>query len=468
MSGTADDIPFNMADYDSKKFEAALGMVMDREKHDYSAVIDGLNIASGTDFPLVSPVDDTIIFGTLQQPEPGTARVAAESAAKAFEAWSKEDPADRANVIGKVALAAEKDRYKLAAEVLLSTGMVRGEALAEVDRLISVLKKAADDAGTASGKPTGVWAVVALASSPLASPMGYSAAAIGAGNAVVVMPSGSCPMPVFTLCRMFAEAGLPAGVLNVVADRLDRFVTDLSDDPDVSGVVASGCGKPIDDLMFVPVDEDLGFINEVKGMNPIVIASPGDMKKAARDVVESAFSYCGQHLYSTSKVIVLAQDERDFLRALAETVKDFTVDDPNEEGAKCGPLMSEATEKRFKKFLERESAFLVSGGKRVMREYTRNGRYYTPAVFTGMEPEDDALYVDQGLPVLMIRTVPDIKAAVADLEETDCGLSVGVYSKDASVISRIKKFAEDERVFVNQSSLSLEPAVRAEVANFQE
>ena len=456
------------SDFDDVKFEAALQIALDREKHDYPAIIGGMNIASGADMPLVSPVDETIIFGTLQEPEEGTVAVAAEKADAAFASWSKTSPAERAGIISAVAESVRARRYNLAAEILLSTGMVRKEAVAEVDRLIEVLDRVAADTPSVKGKPMGVWAVIALCSSPLASAVGYAAAAVAAGNTAVICPSGSCPVPVYTLYRMFENAGLPEGVMNIVSDRLDRQVSALSDDQHVCGVVASGCGKAMDELMFVPVDEELAFINEVKGMNPVIVANPSDVKKAAADVLESAFAYCGQHLYSTSKVIVLAEDERDFTRALIEKAKDFRVDDPGEKDADCGPLMSAESEKRFLAFMAEEDAHLAFGGKRVRREYTANGLYYTPAVFTGIDPEDDNLYVDQGLPVLCIRVVPTLDDALADLSETDCGLSVGVMSKDASTINAVKEAADGMQVFVNRSSLSLVPAFRAEVGNFTE
>lgn len=77
--------------------------------------------------------------------------------------------------------------------------------------------------------------------------------------------------------------------------------------------------------MFTFVDEGVYFLNEIKGMNPIIVYRPGDMEKAAADVLSSAFSYAGQHLYSCSKVIVTADEENDFVRMLAGKAKDFRV-----------------------------------------------------------------------------------------------------------------------------------------------
>ena len=79
--------------------------------------------------------------------------------------------------------------------------------------------------------------------------------------------------------------------------------------------------------------------------------------------------------------------------------------------------MSEDAENRFDKLLTQEEAFLLHGGKRVKKEYTMNGRYYTPAIFTSMPAEDDTLYVDQALPILSIHTVATLDDIIADLEK---------------------------------------------------
>lgn len=467
-------IPFDISAFmsgestvDDAKFQAAFQLVLDREKHDLSSMVGGMNIASGTAMPLASPIDGTIIFGSLQEPEKGTATYAAENSKKAFETWSKVSAEERARVLNFVINSLGTRRYSLAAEIVLSTGFTRREALAEVDRFIEILRKAKEDAVSVKGKPVGVWGIIALTCSPLAAPMGYAAAALAAGNTVVVMPSGICPLPVFSVYELFVKAGLPAGALNIVTDRLDRYVTELSDNMDVSGIVASGCGKGIDDLMFLMVDDGLRFINEVKGMNPIVVAHPANMKKAVADVLESAFKYTGQGLYSTSKVIVLADDEREFIRELIEQAKDLDVDDPWESGTFCGPLMSDDAESRFLKLLKDEEASILWGGKKVKKEFTENGRYYTPVILGNLPVEDDVLYVDQGLPVLVVRSIPTVDMISDELSETDVGLSAGVMSGDNAVINAVKGAVDENvQVFVNRSNVLFKVGLKAEMRNF--
>ncbi len=452
---------------DDAKFENAFQLVLDREKHDLSAIIGGMNIASGVDMPLESPLDRSIIFGTLQEPEKGTAKYAAETAFKAFGTWSKVSAEERARVLTFVLNALGTKRYALAAEIVLSTGFTRREALAEVDRFEEILRQAIEDTTSIKGKPKGVWGIIALTCSPLSAPMGYAVAAIAGGNTVVIMPSGVCPIPVFTVYNLFVKAGLPAGVINIVTDRLDRYVTELSDDLNVSGVVASGCGKGIDDLMFLMVDDGLDFINEVKGMNPIVVAHPSNMKKAVTDVLESAFKYTGQGLHSTSKVIVMADDEREFIRNLIEQAKDLNIDDPFSSDAFCGPLMSDDAEKRFLKLIQDEEMYVLWGGKRVKKEFTENGRYYTPLILGNVPPEDDVRYVDSALPILVVHSVATEEQITEELSETDIGLSVGIMSADNSIISLVKESVDDEvQVFVNKSNSLFKVARKAEMKNF--
>jgi len=455
--------------FDDKRFEAALQTVLAGEKHDYPAYIGGLKVASGTSFLCSSPVDSAIIFGTFQEPEPGTMKEACEAADRAFPAWSAAASEVRAQIVNAVADAVNARRYELAAEVLIASGLPRRAALAETDRLVAVLRQAAQDALQVPGKAMGVWAVIATYSSPLASPMGYAGAAIAAGNTVVLRADKHCPTPVFAVYQLFVAAGLPDGVLNVIMDRNDRSAEDLASDPLTAGIVASGTGKIMEDLMFLQVDEDVGFINEIKGMNPAIVAKPLDVKKAATDVLMSAFTTAGQGLYACSKVIVLAEDEQAFTKALVEQVKDFTVDDPADATTVMGPLISPEAGAAFIKINEDRRGAQLYGGKKVVREFTANGVYYSPAIMTGLSDDDDLMYMDSGLPVLAVKVVADAKDALAELDDTECGLSAGLFTRDASITDRFKKALAntDLQLYVNCSSMTLPVAAKALVENFR-
>lgn len=452
--------------YDKDTFEKAFQAVLQMEKRDYPSFIGGLMVASGMDYRICSPIDDSVCFGNFQEPETGISDAAAEIADRAFPAWSNKSAEERAAILGKALEAIRPQRYRLAAAVLISTGMTKEESVAEVDAFIGIMEAACVDAVKTKKKPTGAWAVIAAHNSPLASTMGHAVAAMAAGNTVVIIPSKHAPLPAFLTYEIIARAGIPDGVLNLVIDRNDQSQVQLADDERIVGVVASGSGKIMEDMMFLHVDDELGFVNEVKGMNPILVYRPGDYKKAVRDLVDSAFRYSGQHLYSTSKVILTIDDQSKFMDLLQEQVKELTISDPAEDGTFAGPLISKDRAAEFERILKEKAGSVIYGGKRVKDELTQNGYYYTPAVMIGLDDEDDLAYMDTGLPLLYIKVVSGLDEAFEEIVYTECGLSAGIYSKDPKVIDRFKKEVECPVIFVNESSHTLSPGISAKVGNF--
>ena len=225
-------------------------------------------------------------------------------------------------------------------------------------------------------------------------------------------------------------------------------------------------GKMMEDMMFLMVDDELSFVNEIKGMNPILIYRPSDVRKAAEDVVDSAFRYMGQGVFSASKVIVTIDDQKRFTEALLARMGELNVTDPAEKDAFCGPLMNKDAAERYKKFLEAEAPHVIYGGERVTGEFTDNGYYFKPAILVGLEDEDENAFMDVGLPVLFIKTVADLDEAMEELAYTECGLAAGLYSKDVRIEDRIRDETDVEVVFRNCSSRTLRPGLRAKLETF--
>lgn len=157
---------------DDGLYDKAIEIVLDAPRHDLAAKIGPLDIASGTEDILYSPVDSSIIFGRLQDPEPGTTDRAVAEAEKAFPAWSSAAPSERREVLLRAASGLEERAYRMAAEIVLSTGMSRKAAYYEALAAADAVRKAAGTCD-APGRPLGVWAVVSMLSSPLASGIGY-------------------------------------------------------------------------------------------------------------------------------------------------------------------------------------------------------------------------------------------------------------------------------------------------------
>lgn len=451
---------------EDRLFDGAFNSVMYMDKKDFPNYVGGLMIASGDDFPITSPIDQSIIFGRFQEPEDGLTDRAVEVAVKAFETWSKTDAAKRAEIFGSILDTVRKQRFRLAAAVTVSVGMVRREALGEVDRLIEVLEKACSDVLTANGKPMGAWAVLSSHNSPLASPIGYSVAAMIAGNTVVLMPSRYAPLPTYMLYDIFVAAGVPDGVFNLIVDRRNKSTNDLANNPDLAGIVATGSGDRMEDLMFLQADDELGFINEIKGMNPIMVYKAGNIKEVAKTVIEAAFSYSGQRLDSCSKVVVTAEEQKPFMDALIAEAKKMVVGDPADLETFTGPIISEAHLDKFLQTVKSVRDNLIFGGRQMKDEVTEAGFYVIPAIVMGLTEDDDLNNIDSALPILSVQIAESAEDAIDDINSSEYGLSAGIISKDDTVTEKFRNAIQADQVFVNDRNGIKVVASRAKVSNF--
>jgi aldehyde dehydrogenase (NAD+)/1-pyrroline-5-carboxylate dehydrogenase len=130
---------------EDRKFEASLNSILHMDKKDYPAYVGGLKVASGHEFPVASPVDNSIIFGTFQEPEEGLTDRAVIVAKEAFAEWSAKDPSERMAIFDQALENIIRQKYRIAALVTLSSGMTRDEALDEVERLIEVIYDGCQD-----------------------------------------------------------------------------------------------------------------------------------------------------------------------------------------------------------------------------------------------------------------------------------------------------------------------------------
>ena len=469
----ADELKFTertAEDEESRFFNAAIDSVLTNGKKDYPSYVGGFKVASGNQFQVCSPVDKSIIFGSFQEPEDGLMDRAVVVAKEAFAKWSKTSAEERTEIFDKALETIEQQKYRLAAIVSLSVGMKREDALEEVGRLIEVIAKACDDIEEKKGKAIGVWAVLTSHNSPLAAPMGYACAAMIAGNSVIMIPSVRAPVPVYAVYEILEDAGLPGGVLNVVVDRSMKYkcTTELANNPDVSGIVAAGSGQRMEDLMFLQMDDELRFINEIKGMNPILVYKPSSMKEAAKTVINSAFSFMGQRLDSCSKVVVLESEQKAFIDALVAEAKNIKITDPNEPDAFAGPIISERKVKAFEDLVDELKGNIIYGGKKVKDILTENGYYVTPAIVMGLDEEHDLNNMDSALPILSVQVVEDVDQAIDIINCTEYGMCAGVITKDASFAERFVDEINADEVFINDHSKIIGVASRALVSNFME
>lgn len=469
MSDTRTIMELTDGTEEDRMYEGALNAVLHTDKKDYPCYVGGLMVASGHEYPVASPIDSSIIFGTFQEPEEGLTDRAVVVAAEAFKTWSKTDADERIEIFDKLLDMVTRQRYRLTALLTITAGMTRDEAFSEVDRLIEVIDEACQDLSEGkSGKPQGVWAILSAHNSPMASPIGYAVAAMLAGNTVVMIPSKYVPVPIYTIYNLMVQAGLPDGVFNLITDRFDSSTVSLANNMDLVGIVATGSGDRLENLMFMQADDEINFINELKGMNPIFIYKPSGMKDAVRKVVKSAFSFAGQRIDSCSKVVVTEKEQKQFLEILLEEVKNLKIGDPAAPETNLGPIVSKEQFTLFEKKVSEYSDYLIYGGRRVMDIETEAGYYVTPAIFMGVPEEEDLNNMDFSLPILTVQIVETVDDAIDAINCSEYGLSAGIITKDDEIADKYVREINADEVFINDPSIIIGSACKAKLENFLE
>jgi len=466
MTDTHTIIEMTQGTEEDRLFEGAFNSVLHTDKRDYPSYIGGMKVASGIEFLVSSPIDDTIRFGMFQEPEDDLADEAVDSALKAFRVWSDTEPGKRAEVFEVFLNNLKKQRYRVAAMVTLSSGMIRSRALEETDRLIEIIGREIGKVRAGfKGRPTGVWAIISEHNSPLAAPFGYAATAMLSGNTVVMMPSRYAPIPVYMMYDMLSPA-LPPGTLNVITDRRGKATMHLTENDDLAGIIAIGSGDRMEDMMFMQTDDKLRFINEVKGMNPVLVHKPHNMTQAVNSILDDAFSYSGQDISSCSKVIVLAEEQKEFINALMKACSGLKVGDPGDRDTVIGPIISKAQTESFLNIVDSCRNELIYGGDRVMNDNTEAGYYVRPAIMTGLHAEHDLNNIDRGLPILSVQIAEDADEAIEMLNTCDVGRFSGLYSKDERLIARFRSEAIAETTYVNDPGSVPKCALRCSMEEF--
>lgn len=449
MTDTRTIIEMTEGSEEDKMFEGALNSVLHMDKKDYPAYIGGLMVASGHEFIVSSPIDESIRFGQFQEPEDDIADHAVEASRKAFAEWSKTDQAKRAGIFEMVLDSIKRQRYRLAAAVTISSGMTRSRALNEVDMLIaSVEREVVKVRGGQRTRPAGVWAIVSEHNSPLAVPISNAIAAMLAGNVVIMMPSRYVPIPIYMIYDILKNAMLPGGVMNIIVDRRGKATEKLLA-MEVAGITAVGSGARMEEMMFLQMDDQLKFVNEIKGMNPILVNRPSNMKQVAETIIARAFEFAGQDLDACSKVVVIADDQKQFMDAILKAAQSIKVGDPVERDTTVGPIVSKDAMEEFLNIYDEIRDTVIFGGKRVLNDETMDGYYVMPMISMGLPIDHEMNNIDHSLPILSIQIAADMEEAMDMINGCEFGRSASIYTKDENISKQFTEIAVADNIIVN-------------------
>jgi succinylglutamic semialdehyde dehydrogenase len=372
---------------------------------------------------------------------------AMKAARGAFRDWSRRPVDERIAIVRAYAKALEACADEMAKLIGRETGKVGWDAKGEVQAMIGKIEisiraqaeragareeKAAFGAMTLSHHALGVLAVFGPFNFPGHLPNGHIVPALLAGNCVVFKPSELAPGVASLMAEAWADAGLPAGVLNLVQGARETGAA-LLDAPGLNGVLFTGsaetgalihrkfAGRP-----------DVLLALELGGNNPLIAWPPFDVKAAANLVAHSAFATSGQRCSCARRLIIPAGAEGDALiAALKELITQIVVGASPE--AFMGPLINATSAERAVAF---EARLAGLGGKQIV-PLKRDGAFVHPGLIdvSGVETPDEELFG----PLLQVRRARDFDEALELANDTRFGLAGGLISDDAALWARVRQ-----------------------------
>src|SRR5215203_485663 len=301
-------------------------------------------------------------------------------------------------------------------------------------------------------RPFGVWAVLAPFNFPHALSVGMSSGALLAGNAVVYKPASATPLSGYEIARIYADAGVPTGVFNYVSGSGEAVGDPLTRHPDIDGVVFTG-SREVGWELYKDFSTDFPkpCITELGGKNPTIVTRNADLDKAVEGVARSAFGYSGQKCSACSRVYVEEPVYDEFMERFTQRTKELVVGDPTDRETYVGPVIDERAVRRYEDALaSAEGGQVRTGGQRLRGGIFDRGTYVAPTVVDGLPLDHDLFKKEVFLPFLVVAPVRDLDQAIEEANDTEYGLTAGIFSEDQEEINTFFDRIEAGVVYANR------------------
>ena len=273
------------------------------------------------------------------------------------------------------------------------------------------------------------------------------APALACGNAMVFKPSATTPLCALQVAEILHEAGLPAGVYNVIPG-MGEVGSALVTDPRVNKVSLTG-SVPTGKKVYAAAAEGMKHVTmELGGKSPLIVFEDADIENAVGGAINGNFYSSGQVCSNGTRVFVHKDIKEKFLARLAERVGGAVMGDPQDETTNFGPMVSERQMEIVLGYIEQgkaEGARLICGGTRV----DRPGYFIAPTVFADVT--DDMVIAREEIfgPVMSVLDFEDEADVIARANDTEFGLSAGVFTSDFTRAHRVIGQLEAGSCFIN-------------------
>jgi aldehyde dehydrogenase (NAD+) len=381
--------------------------------------------------------------------------------------WRQMGPAERGRILGKAAALLRERAARFAVVESLDSGkrLVEAEGdLRGVARAFEYYAGAADKlqgdslplgrnyVGFTAEEPVGVAAQVIPWNYPLSTAARGIAPALAAGCTVVAKPAEQTPFTALMLAELLHEAGLPAGVLNVVTGTGALVGAPLVAHPDVDHITFTGSVATGTQVMHAAADNVTRLVLELGGKSPLVVLADCDMDAALNGVIEAIYENAGQICSAGSRLILDRSIAVAFMSRLTTRVKGLRIGH-GLTNSDLGPVNSlrqlETIDGHVRKAVAAGNR-VYAGGAIVKSEAAGGGWFYEPTIIEAQSSDDPVFQQEIFGPVLAVQIVDGPDEALAAANATPYALVAGIYSKNITEALRFARDVDAGQVFINE------------------
>ncbi len=408
-----------------------------------------------------NPANPDDLIGSFPAGGGAEVSLAVEAASKAFNSWKKTPAPERGRLLYRVIEIAKQRSEEIAQIMTREQGKVFPEALGEVKKGINLLEYYAGAGFRLDGqslpsetrdcftytirRPLGVVGLITPWNFPWAIPVWKTAPALVAGNTVVIKPAELTPATAAIMVEIFHEAGLPAGVLNMVTGYGPDAGEAILNHPEIKAVSFTGSNEVGQRVISACAAGMKKVTCELGGKNAVIVMDDADLDSAVTAVSVGAFGSTGQRCTATSRLLLHKDIKDAVMPRLIEAAKGFV------PGENLGPSVDEKQFQTVLSYIEtgKSEASLILGGNRAGNK----GYFVEPTIFDNVSAESKIFQEEIFGPVLCVSTFETFEEAIELANNSRFGLAGSLFTRDMSRVLRYAEEVEVGMVHVNEPTI---------------
>lgn len=430
--------------------------------------------STGKFVPVLNPANGQVLAEVIQSSKEDVDR-AVQAAKIAQKSWRLVPAPERAEFLYKVAFLLKERKEHLAQILTSEMGKVIAEGRGEVQEAIDMAFYMAGEGRRQFGDtvpselrnkfamtvrvPIGVAGLITPWNFPIAIASWKSLPALVTGNAVVWKPATETPMVAEEFVKIYEEAGLPKGLINLVNGSGSEVGNAMVDHPGIDLISFTGSNE-----VGSAINGRAGALLkrtslEMGGKNAITVLEDADLDLAVDGILFGAFGTSGQRCTATSRVIVHESVKEALTEKLVARIGEMKLGNGLDESVVVGPVINRSSLERIDEYVkigQEDGAKLLTGGKIAIENGLDSGNFYLPTIFTDVTPDMRIAKEEIFGPVLSIISVKSLDEAVEVNNNVEFGLSSAIYTADINRAFKAMRDLDTGLVYINAGTSGAE------------